>query len=122
MPFCPKCRYEYNVGVQTCADCDEPLVDSLQPDEPSLASGYAMHGDSSDVEFVPLPDLPGKIYAEMVKGALEEKDIPCYIQGRHAGGVLRVSGTGPPASSVRLFVPKNRYEECVEIQQQMVDQ
>ena len=26
MPFCPKCRCEYNVGVEKCIDCNVPLV------------------------------------------------------------------------------------------------
>ena len=26
MPFCPRCRCEYNVGVEQCVDCHVPLV------------------------------------------------------------------------------------------------
>lgn len=26
MPFCPRCRCEYNVGVEQCVDCHIPLV------------------------------------------------------------------------------------------------
>ena len=26
MPFCPRCRCEYNVGVEQCIDCKVPLV------------------------------------------------------------------------------------------------
>lgn len=26
MPFCPRCRCEYNVGVAECIDCHVPLV------------------------------------------------------------------------------------------------
>ena len=26
MPFCPRCRCEYNVGVERCVDCHVPLV------------------------------------------------------------------------------------------------
>lgn len=26
MPFCPRCRCEYNVGVEECVDCHVPLV------------------------------------------------------------------------------------------------
>lgn len=26
MPFCPRCRCEYNVGVPECIDCHVPLV------------------------------------------------------------------------------------------------
>ena len=26
MPFCPRCRCEYNIGVEQCVDCHVPLV------------------------------------------------------------------------------------------------
>jgi hypothetical protein len=26
MPYCPRCRCEYNVGVEQCVDCRVPLV------------------------------------------------------------------------------------------------
>ena len=121
MPYCPKCRYEYNVGVQTCPDCDETLVFALSPDDEPASPEVSVGKAGSKDRFVPLPNLPGKVYAEMVKGALEERGIPCYIHHLSGGGVMRASGTGLPATSVELFVPEDRYEECAEIQRQMVD-
>jgi len=29
MFFCPKCKYEYNPGIEICPDCDEKLTDNL---------------------------------------------------------------------------------------------
>ena len=110
--FCPKCQYEYRVGFHVCPDCDEELVEEL----PGVNEEF--HPDGS---FVPLPNLPGRVFAEMVKGALEERGIPCYIHGYAAGGVLRTSGTGAPSGSVQLYVPKDKYQECIDIQHQMVD-
>ena len=37
MPFCPKCRYEYEPSVSICPDCGERLVSSL-PEEPPKIS------------------------------------------------------------------------------------
>ncbi|MDI6782624.1 MAG: hypothetical protein QME64_00835 [bacterium] len=36
MPFCPKCKAEYEVGVSKCSDCDIPLMVQLpeEKDEP----------------------------------------------------------------------------------------
>ncbi|TAK23221.1 MAG: hypothetical protein EPO26_08140 [Chloroflexota bacterium] len=35
MPYCPRCRSEYNVGVESCIDCHVPLV-LLRPVRPAL--------------------------------------------------------------------------------------
>ena len=36
MPFCPKCKAEYEVGFAHCSDCQIPLMDQLpeEKDEP----------------------------------------------------------------------------------------
>lgn len=36
MPFCPKCKAEYEVGFAQCSDCQIPLMDQLpeEKDEP----------------------------------------------------------------------------------------
>ncbi len=31
--FCPKCHYEYEIGITTCPDCRVPLVDELPPED-----------------------------------------------------------------------------------------
>ncbi len=33
MPWCPKCKSEYRVGIKECADCKIPLMDELPPDD-----------------------------------------------------------------------------------------
>ena len=35
MPWCPKCKTEYQEGIEVCADCGTPLVDEL-PDEEEM--------------------------------------------------------------------------------------
>ena len=113
--FCPQCRYEYIDNVWICPDCGEKLVDRLPEDDTEIIDV------EKRIRFVPLPNLPGRVYADMVKGALETRGIPCYIQPNGVGGVLRTVGTGIPGHSVRLYVPEERLEECLEIQHQMLD-
>ncbi len=33
MGFCPACRSEYVAGIETCSECEQPLVDTLPPEE-----------------------------------------------------------------------------------------
>ena len=108
--FCPKCGYEYEDDIKKCSDCDVDLVKKLPPEEEI----------ESDIKFVPLPNLPGRVYAEMVKGALEKRGIPCYLRGEGVTDALQSPGTFP-LGGVQLFVPEDRLGECVEIQHQMLD-
>ena len=110
MTFCPNCKYEYRDGIPICPDCDMPLVSELAEDT-----------HPNDVEFVPLPDLPGRIYADMVNGALEAKNIPCYIRSDGVMDTYGITGTGPVSRGFRIFVPQDRLEECLEIQHAMMD-
>jgi len=107
--FCPACRYEYTDGIRTCPDCGETLVDKLPIEE------------DSKIDFIPLPSLPGRVYGDMVKGALEEKGIPCYIRSENIGDAYQAQGTFP-FGGVRIFIPENRLQEALSIQQQMMDQ
>lgn len=108
--FCPICHYEYIEGIKKCPDCGEELVESLSVKE-----------DSQDVNFVPLPSLPGRVYGEMVKGALQERGIPCYIRSENIGDAYQAQGTFP-FGGVRIFIPENRLEESLSIQKQLMDQ
>lgn len=114
MPFCPKCGYEYIENVTTCPDCQVPLVPILNNDHPND------HSDEN-VPFKALPDLPGRVYADMVIGVLEERGIPCYVRSDGVMDAFGIAGTGPVSRGFRIFVPENRYQECIEIQHQMMD-
>ena len=109
--FCPKCRYEYTDQVYVCPDCNLKLVAKLPSENEEPVSS---------THFVPLPNLPGRVYAEMVKGALERKNIPCYIQAAGIGNAYQFSGT-MPLEGVQLYVPEDLLETCIEIQHNMMD-
>ena len=109
--FCPQCRCEYNDGVDQCADCKVKLVKELPPKEDDIPEFQ---------NFVPLPNLPGRIYAEMVKGALEERGIPCYLRSGGVGDAYQFGGN-LPLGGIQLYVPEDKLEECLRIQHEMLD-
>ena len=113
MGFCPNCRFEYESQVKRCPDCDRKLVDHLEPED--------WKDPDPDLRFVPLPGLPGRVYAEMIKEVLEKRGIPCYIRSDGITDALKISGTGPMSKGVVIYVPENRLKECEDIQHQMLD-
>jgi hypothetical protein len=110
MPFCPECRAEYVAATRNCSDCRKALVDRL-PVVPSVP----------DIRFVPLPGVPGRAYAEMVKHVLDRRGIPCYIHSSGVDGAYAIGAAQVAGAEARLFVPEDRLDECVALQQGMLD-
>ncbi len=108
MPFCPKCKYEYIEGADFCYDCGEKLVDKL-PNE--------INHNEIKIKWKPLQNLPGRIYAEMVKEVFNKKGIPSLISSTFFSSAYGTRGIfGDPTI---IFVPEDRFEECQEIINQM---
>ncbi|HVP06262.1 MAG TPA: hypothetical protein VMS71_00365 [Candidatus Acidoferrum sp.] len=74
MPFCPKCRYEYQPDVTKCPDCDAWLVSSLPP-EPE--EEFDVPNDER--EWIPLAKFPSHATATLVEEALESKGISAVV-------------------------------------------
>ena len=72
-------------------------------------------------KFVPLPDLPGRVYAEMVREVLEQNGIPSYIRSDGVSDGYGVVGTGPISKGFQLFVPESAVEFCLQIRNEMLD-
>jgi hypothetical protein len=71
MPFCPKCEIEYRAGFTTCANCGEPLVESL-PAPPEVL-----------IDNEPLAEIylaPNQFLASDMKATLEAAGIPVIEQ------------------------------------------
>lgn len=108
MPFCPRCKYEYIENADFCYDCGEKLVDKL-PDE--------INSNKIKIKWKPLQNLPGRIYAEMVKEVFDKKGIPSFIKSSLLSSALGIKGILGDTSTI--FVPEDRFEECQEIINQM---
>jgi len=106
MPFCPQCKAEYEKGIQTCSDCQIALVDKL-PKEKELEN------------FVKIYSLPGDVYAQMVKEALEDANIECILKSDMFTSGLQVRGS--EGTSTDVYVQEPDVEKAKEILHAMVD-
>lgn len=102
MPFCPKCRFEYEATVTVCPDCEEPLVSVLSPE------GEIEFPDEIK-DWVQLARLTSPQYAQMVQETLRSHGIPVVIQSG-AGffgetGQLGTSSFQPIGGGFSVYVP-----------------
>ena len=106
MPFCPKCRYEYNIGVITCPDCDEQLVDQLPVD----IEDDSLYDSDKYADWVQLARLTSYEYANMIVEVLHAKEIPAVILSGagHFGqlGQLGPSSSRPVGGAYSIMVPR----------------
>ncbi len=105
MPFCPKCRYEYESRVSRCPDCDETLVSHLPPEEPVEQD---LPEDFRD--WVQVARLTSNQYAQMLVGAFRSSGIPVVVRGEtgHFGmtGQDGISSFLPSGGGYSVYVPE----------------
>ncbi|MFH0765628.1 MAG: zinc ribbon domain-containing protein [Calditrichota bacterium] len=115
MPYCPKCRYEYQEDIEFCSDCGVDLVIDLPPE---IDAEYA------DADWIELHTFPGTLYARMAVEMLQREGIPAYSQSLFGGGL----GFGPAGgadyvgASATVFVLEPDFEGALDIIQPMVDE
>ncbi len=109
MSFCPDCKYEYEPEVKICPDCGSVLVDKL-PEQPA---------DQEPVKYILLRDVPSRLYAEMLKGALEEQKIDCFVKGDDIGIMLGSYSTTSPVR-ISVWVDRNKLFEAKKIAQEVL--
>lgn len=110
MPFCPECKYEYVEGVKKCADCGADLVAEL-PEE--------VHPQG---KWVLLHTFSGPVFAEMVKEALEQNDIPCMIQKDVLSSAYGAQGTMVGGQATVLFVTEENLTESQKILSRFIEE
>jgi len=97
--YCPNCGCEYREGFTECADCRVPLQETPPPPEPQPE--YA--------DFIPVMATYNIVDISIIKGTLESEDIPHFFEGETFNSVR------PLVQPARLFVPKDRAEEAIEV-------
>jgi hypothetical protein len=77
--------------------------------------------EKKSVEWVPLPKLPGGIYASMITEVLDKEKIPNLVKtDLAAGGLGNVVGTTTVGKPWRILVPSDKYEEALHIFESIV--
>ena len=110
MPFCPKCLYEYQPGIDVCPDCNEKLVAEMPVESPVDET------DEDVSDWVPLARLTSREYAEMVLTRLRDMQIPSVILSG-AGyfgmtGQMGLSSAVTPGGAYTIAVPEEYVEEA----------
>jgi hypothetical protein len=102
--ICPKCHAEYLANLKNCGDCNEKLVDASSIDIPI-----------PEMTWKSLPQIEGKLYADMITEIFNKKDIPYYIKTNWTSSAYGVQGIGASIDLVRIYVPELSYQEASEI-------
>jgi len=83
MPYCPKCREEFQDWVTMCLDCGVPLVDIL-PDLPAPKPEPKPEPKEkpSKEPLVHVATAPNEQMAMIWAGILEDEGIDAFVKGR----------------------------------------
>ena len=117
MPFCPNCRYEYKEGIRECPDCGACLVQELPQEE---ATQTGLRKTAKSPHFVPLRNLPSRLYAQMLEEALRNEGIPSMTKG-DAAFPFRTATNHIPVAEVTIWVPEKDLEKARELADWMFD-
>lgn len=97
MKICPECALELPDGIPSCPDCNIPMVD---PDE--YLDGPETELD--DRRLVCLRSVKSRLYALMIREALQNEGIPSILQSEDVGIMLGAFGTDS-FFAVQVLVP-----------------
>ena len=94
MLYCPSCHSAYSDDLSECFKCGEDLVEDCPPLR------------AADREWVVLKACSGPIFAEMIKGVLDDEQIPCLLIRDFIASAYGSAGTGQYGMQSTLHVPK----------------
>jgi hypothetical protein len=103
--YCPQCRGEFQTWVETCPDCDRPLVAELPAEAAHEAPDVRVVLETSDPDVLPV-----------ATSALRAAGIPFWTRGEatmELWPVGQADGRVPSnLISAGILVPADRYEEA----------
>ncbi len=102
--ICPQCHAEYLSHIKICGDCNIALIEASNIDLPV-----------ADVDWLPLPVIESKIYADMVIDLLNQNSIPHYVNMDWISSAYLVEAASLPNQVIRIFVPKEHLKKASSI-------
>tara|TARA_B100001248_G_scaffold126637_1_gene94956 strand:- start:1544 stop:1882 length:339 start_codon:yes stop_codon:yes gene_type:complete len=99
--ICPKCHAEYLSHIKVCGDCNKALIEASNIGLPN-----------TDIDWLPLQVIEGKIYADMVIDLLNQNSIPHYVNMDWTSSAYLVEAASIPNQVIRIFVPKEYLKEA----------
>jgi hypothetical protein len=113
MPFCPRCKYEFDASVLVCPDCDRVLVDYPGDTRQSAAV-------RPDDSWVVVGDVDNAVDSRTAKGSLDSNNIPAMML---PADMTRIDATvqvvrkdnDDPEDQHMIMVPREYREEAVSI-------
>ena len=102
--ICPQCSAEYLSHIRTCGACNVALIEASNIDLPI-----------TDMDWLPLPVIEGKIYADMVIDLLNQNSIPHYVNMDWTSSAYLVEAASLPNQIIRIFVPKEHLKKASSI-------
>lgn len=106
MPWCPKCKTEYNPSVTTCPDCGQTLVEKLQTEETDVFSDLG--------EPVKLTETADEFEADVLLSKLEASGIPAFLSYSGFGSVAKVY-CGRSNFAVSVMVPSSLLDKAKDV-------
>jgi hypothetical protein len=104
LPYCPICGSEYEAGVESCTDCDSPLVERPPLENPDA---------DPDATLVEICEASGDKEAFVIRGLLESEGIWCSLGSDIPHTVLPINVDG--LGTVRIFVSEKDAERAVQL-------
>lgn len=116
MPYCPKCRDEFQEWVKICPDCQVNLVAELPPVSQNKQKTYGTKDkNKTDEPIVPIATAPDELIASMWQGILKDNGINCLLGT--GSSVLTSQGQkfGVPVTIFTLASEVKRAREILDL-------
>ncbi len=109
MPWCPKCKIEYQEGITKCIDCGANLVDTLSDD-----NGKHKAHDKEKQKDVFLVNVFGPVEFSYITSMLEEAEIPYRVSEDGSGNYMGIF-LGHSFAGQNILVGEDDYDRAAEI-------